>query len=123
MNKTILFVASVGLAGALAGLGTAGEAGAAQRMARCVVQAPQTVTYRGPCRFAATRNGSFTIDPPRGRRFTGGVTSISLSVTGRGVGEVRGLTKDGINSRWGRAARSSRDRACWVGADFRLCAY
>jgi hypothetical protein len=33
------------------------------------------------------------------------------------------LTDEGINSRWGRAIRSRRDRACWVGEDFTICAY
>ena len=123
MNKTILLVASVGLAGTLGAGGMAEPAQARQRLARCVIEAPQTVAYRGPCLFEADRSGSFSIDPPRGRRFVGDVTSISLSVTGRGVGEVRGVTTDGVNSRWGNAARARNDRACWVGSDFRVCAY
>lgn len=123
MNKTILLVAGIGMAGALGLGGTAAPAQAGQRLARCTIETPQTRPYRGPCLFQASRNGSFTIDPPRGRRFVGDVTSISLSVTARGVGEVRGVTTGGINSRWGRAARSSRDAACWVGSDFRVCAY
>jgi hypothetical protein len=40
-----------------------------------------------------------------------------------GVAEVRGLTRAGINSRWGSAQRSKRDRACWRGSDFWVCAY
>lgn len=123
MNKTILLVAGAGLT-AMIGIGRAAEpAEARQRLARCVIEARQTIPYRGPCLFQAEPSGSFTIDPPRGRRFVGDVTSVSLAVSGRGVGEVRGVTTDGIKSRWGRAARSSRDAACWVGADFRVCAY
>lgn len=123
MNKTILLVAGVGLAGTVGAVGMAEPAQARQRLARCVVETSQTIAYRGPCLFQADRGGSFTIDPPRGRRFGGDITSISLTVTGRGVGQVRGLTTDGVNSRWGRAARSSRNAACWIGADFRVCAY
>lgn len=120
MNQTALLIA--GLASAAAAALAAAPAEARQRAARCVVEAPQTVPYRGPCLFEAERGGSFTIDPPRGRLFVGDVTTISVAVTGRGVAEVRGLV-GGINSRWGRAIRSSRDAACWIGSDFRVCAY
>ena len=98
-------------------------AAAEARPARCVIAAAGAAEWRGPCDFQADRGGSFTVAPPAGQTFTGGVGSISLHVVERGLGEVRGLTKDGINSRWGEARRSSRDRACWIGADFSLCVY
>jgi hypothetical protein len=41
----------------------------------------------------------------------------------RNVNPVRGLTTDGINSRWGTALRSKADPACWKGSDFEICAY
>lgn len=28
-----------------------------------------------------------------------------------------------MNSRWGEAKRSSQDKACWVGGDFKVCAW
>ena len=40
-----------------------------------------------------------------------------------GVAEVYGITTSGINSRWGPARRSSKDKACWVGTDFSICVY
>jgi hypothetical protein len=98
------------------------SAEARPRPARCVVTAAGAPTWRGPCRFDAGRGGSFTVAPARGR-FANGVASLSLDVVRPGVGEVRGLTADGINSRWGSASRSARDRACWVGTDFSLCVY
>lgn len=98
--------------------------GAAEaRPARCVIAAAGAPEWRGPCDFQAERGGSFTVTPPASRTFANGIGSISLHVVEPGLGEVRGLTKDGINSRWGEARRSSRDRACWIGADFSLCVY
>jgi len=123
MKKTIPLVATTALAGILSLGGTAAPAQARERLARCVVESPQTLPYRGPCLFDASRDGSFMIAPPRGRRFVGDVTGISLDMVRRGIGEVRGVTTAGINSRWGRAARSRRDPACWIGPDFRVCAY
>lgn len=92
------------------------------RPARCVVSADGEPTWRGPCDFIPDGGGSFAIQPRRGH-FQGGIDSISVSLIRAGVAEVRGLTPDGINSRWGEARRSTRDRACWVGEDFSICVY
>jgi hypothetical protein len=100
----------------------AGGAEAKARAATCAIKSNGNPDFRGPCAFTPERGGSFSIAPKGKRRFPG-VTSISLSVVEPGVGEVRGLTRDGINSRWGEARRSRRDRACWEGSDFSICVY
>ena len=92
------------------------------RQAQCVVKGNGAEEYRGPCLFHAGERGSFTVAGPR-RRSLGGANSISLYMVRRNVGEVRGITREGVNSRWGRAVRSRRDPACWAGADFSLCVY
>ena len=115
--KALLLVA------ALPALALATTAGAAPREARCILAGGGLSQYSGPCLFEPGPRGSFTLSPAAGRRFPGGVSSVTLSVTAPGTGEVRGLTRDGINSRWGRAVRSRTDPACWVGEDFSICAY
>jgi hypothetical protein len=100
-----------------------GAAETKPREARCLVKAAGAPDYRGPCRFTPEKGGSFTIEPARRRAFGNGVSSISASMVSPGVAEVRGLTPDGINSRWGEARRSKRDRACWLGSDFLICVY
>ena len=100
----------------------AGQAEAKFRPVRCVVDAAGAPRWAGPCQFEAARGGSFTIRPVRGT-FQNGARWISLNLLRPGFGEVRGMTNDGINSRWGEARRSPRDRACWIGADFSLCVY
>lgn len=110
-------------AAALSALALAATADAQPRRARCVINSSGAPAYSGPCRFQSEARGSFTVTPASGRSFAGGVTSISVAMAGRGTAEVRGLTRDGINSRWGTATRSRRDRACWVGEDFSVCAY
>jgi len=101
---------------------SAGAAEAKPRAATCAIKSNGNADYRGPCTFDAERGGSFTVAPAGKRRFPG-VASISLHVVEPGLGEVRGLTRDGINSRWGEARRSRRDRACWQGSDFSICVY
>jgi hypothetical protein len=98
-------------------------AAAEARPARCVLTAAGSPQFSGPCDFQAERGGSFTVTPAERRRFPNGLGAVSLSIVEPGIGEVRGLTRDGINSRWGEARRSPRDPACWVGADFSLCVY
>jgi hypothetical protein len=90
--------------------------------ARCVIASAGSATWRGPCDFRAERGGSFSVSPYRGS-FGDGIGVISVSLIGPGVADVRGLTSDGVNSRWGEARRSNRDRACWIGEDFSICVY
>jgi len=92
------------------------------KVARCVIDSEGT-SYHGPCQYNVARGGTFTLSPAHGRSFGDGVMSVTVYVTQRGVADVRGLTRDGINSRWGRAVRSRRDSACWIGEDFSVCAY
>ena len=114
--KPLSFALLAGLAGLL--LPAAAEA----RSARCVVQSAGAPIWRGPCDFVPDRDGSFGIQPLRGR-FPGGISDISVGIIAPGVAEVRGLTPAGVNSRWGEARRSRRDKACWAGEGFRICVY
>uniref|UniRef100_B8HQE0 Uncharacterized protein n=1 Tax=Cyanothece sp. (strain PCC 7425 / ATCC 29141) TaxID=395961 RepID=B8HQE0_CYAP4 len=89
----------------------------------CVVKgAAGNVQFRGKCIFKQSGgNGSFSIQAPSG--LIAGRSMISVYITEPGIAEVRGLTTNGINSRWGTAKRSTSDAACWVGSDFTICAY
>ncbi len=108
-------------AAALAATVTFAAPAEAQRAARCAVTSSGG-SWTGPCLFSAERGGSFAIERRDRRAFPGGATMISVGIMD-GEADVRGLTRDGINSRWGAARRDRRDRACWVGSDFRVCAY
>ena len=101
----------------------ASAAATGPRQVRCVITASPE-NYEGPCLFTPDQNGSFSVEPPAGREWLGGeIGRVAVFVMEPGVADVRGLTKDGINSRWGRAQRSTSDAACWDGSDFRICAY
>jgi len=93
------------------------------RVARCVVKSRASFEYRAPCRFTPEGKGSFTLSPLNRRFMQEEVSAISVWIVGPGRAEVRGLTSEGINSRWGEARRSRRDPACWIGSDFTICAY
>lgn len=55
--------------------------------------------------------------------FPATVTGISVAVEEPGIAQMHGLTPTGPASCWGTAVRSRRDRACWEGPDFSVCAY
>ena len=95
--------------------------------ARCVIRQNGITAYAGACDATIARDGSFSIRRHAIRRqepsgtLLSGISLISVSMVSAGVAEVRGLTSDGILSRWGSARRSQRDPACWTGADFEVC--
>ena len=97
------------------------------KTARCVVRTSDG-GYTGPCAFILEKGGSFSVSPVGRSDFFAhakddpGITDIDVEIQG-GQADVRGLTTDGINSRWGAAHRSAKDRACWIGDDFSICVY
>jgi hypothetical protein len=90
------------------------------RPVRCVITG--SVQYAGKCDFI-DGGGSFSLSPIGRASFPGGINPLSVGIDAPGVAEVRGLTRDGINSLWGEARRSKNVPACWEGSDFRICAY
>lgn len=82
------------------------------------------VVFDGPCRFAPEgKGGSFGLSALDDEApLYAGILVVSVSVVAPGKAEVRGLTTEGINSRWGEARRSKKDPACWAGSDFEVCA-
>jgi hypothetical protein len=91
--------------------------------ARCIIKRNDSVAYSGACHFHLEQGGSFSIRRHDGKPILPSITDISVSIVSTGVAEVRGLTTNGNNSRWGRAVRSKTDPACWMGSDFEICAY
>jgi hypothetical protein len=99
--------------------------GAAQaRDVRCTIYEYRAVALDAPCNFEPDgRDGSFTLSSrSAGAALLKDVMMISITMISPGVAEVRGLTRAGINSRWGEARRSTQDRSCWTGSDFQICA-
>ena len=99
-------------------------ADAADRLVDCLVESGGKVEFRGKCGFfSADTSGSFALNAADGKsRLYGEILDVSVFIVAPGEAEVRGLTASGINSRWGPAKQSTQDAACWVGADFRICA-
>ncbi|HEX3920111.1 MAG TPA: hypothetical protein VHW60_22460 [Caulobacteraceae bacterium] len=106
------------LACALIAVGTPALA----KTARCVIKTSDGAPYQGPCKFQLDPGGTFTVTPIGRDVFFPEILAISVEIDGDNT-DVRGLTTAGINSSWGSAHRSTRDRACWVGADFSVCVY
>lgn len=95
------------------------------RDARCRIFHQGSLALDRICDFQPDgRNGSFILSGRGGRgSLLPGISTVSVSVFEPVQAEVRGLTRDGINSRWGEARRSGNDRACWRGSDFSICVY
>jgi hypothetical protein len=97
------------------------------KIARCDIRTSDG-SYAAQCVFTPTGGGSFSIGPMGRDDFFAhakadpGIVEIEVQVQGSHA-DVRGVTSDGVDSYWGPAARSTKDPACWVGADFSICAY
>lgn len=85
------------------------------------------VQYKGTCKFMPEQDGSFALASPSGKaKLYASIGIVSVTLTGKDEAEVSGLVIDAggaHSSRWGAATRSTKDRACWDGADFRICAW
>ncbi len=91
--------------------------------ARCRVRAAGVAAVEGPCVLSLDGdNGSFFVTPADGSTYNG-TSPVSVTIIEPRVAEVRGMTSDGINSRWGMAKRVAEDPACWTGSDFEVCAW
>jgi hypothetical protein len=94
------------------------------KLADCRIESSGKVEFAGKCRFLPEGTaGSFSLSHADDKKpLYGGILMVNVYVVSRGVAEVRGLTRDGINSRWGEAKRVAQDPACWQGSDFKVCA-
>jgi hypothetical protein len=92
----------------------------AGKSARCDVWYRNAIAYQGPCEFALRAGGSFTLTFPQkaGDISQRRVGQISVQVGRDGIATVTDA-----DSRWGHAIRSKKDQACWIGREFRVCAY
>lgn len=95
---------------------------AAEKTVKCEIKTGSSKVFNGKCKFMSEAGGSFSLSNFSEKPLFEEVTIVSVTVIEKGLAEVRGLTTRGNNSRWGEAKRSSKDPACWVGADFKVCA-
>ncbi len=119
-----MFAKFAAVAGAACSI-TLASVTAEARDARCRIYEGNRLSIDKICDFQPEgRNGSFSITGRGGRgEIMPGISFITISVIAPGIAEVRGLTRGGINSRWGEFRRSRRDRACWTDARTRICVY
>ena len=106
------------------GLLSAAPVMAQDKSATCQIDQNGQTVCKSKCIFSPEAGGSFSIQHPQKNKYLfDGISMISVYIVEKDVAEVRGLTRDGINSRWGEAHRSKQQKACWVGSDFKVCAW
>jgi hypothetical protein len=95
---------------------------AADKIVKCEIFTNNKPAFTGKCIFSSDKGGSFSLSGVKGTPFFDGISDVSVNIIENGVADVRGLTSDGMNSRWGEAKRSTKDKSCWIGDDFKICA-
>jgi len=95
---------------------------AADKVVKCEINSDGKKVFNAKCLFTPEAKGSFSLSNFKQKPLFDTISVVSVTIVEKDVAEVRGLTSDGINSRWGEARRSAKDKSCWVGSDFKVCA-
>lgn len=94
------------------------------KVAKCYIENDGVPVMNAKCEFKAKKGGSFSLSNlNRKKALFDDILIVDVSIVAKNVAEVRGLTRDGINSRWGEYHRSQTDKACWVDGSNKICAY
>jgi hypothetical protein len=96
---------------------------AAGREIKCAFSQNNAPMTKSTCMFNSGKNGSFYLEStkPNGKVFLD-YDMISVFIVAPGEAEVSSLY-GAHPSNWGHAKRSTSEKACWVGSDFKICAY
>ena len=105
-------------------LAAATPAAPPSRTARCDIWARNAIQYTGPCNLRPEGGGSFSLTFPHNEEAESleqyHVMRIRVHVLRLGHARV---SVNGPDPDWGRAVRSRRNRACWEGDYWHVCAY
>ena len=81
-------------------------------------------SHKGKCHFIAEKGGSFTLSNINSQNpLIGDTKTLHVYIVDKGIAEVSSLHEDGITTSWGTATRSQKQKACWIGEDFKICAW
>lgn len=95
------------------------------KTARCVISNHGKPPFLNTkCDFSASKDGSFSLSNLNpNKALFGDVLMVNVAIIDKNFAQVRGLTREGINSRWGEYYRSQEDKACWIDDSSKICAY
>ena len=95
---------------------------AAPKSATCQINEGGRQLYKGKCQFEAQGSGSFYISHPSFVQKVG-VEGLMVIVERKNQAVVQATRIGGGGSIWGEAIRSQTQKACWVGNNFKICAW
>ena len=95
---------------------------AAPKSAVCQIDEGGRQLYKGKCLFEAQGGGSFYVSHPSFAHKVG-VEGLMVIVERKNQAVVQATRVGGGGSIWGEASRSQTQKACWVGNDFKICAW
>ena len=97
---------------------------AAPKIVTCQIDEQGKTIFKGKCSFNPSEGGSFYLtNLNKNKPLVRNIMDIGVYIVEPGVAEVSGSLKGANNSRWGHAIRSTKQKACWVGSDFNVCAW
>ena len=115
-TKSAVFILACGV------LMSSAWVGAAPKAAVCQIEEGGRQLYKGKCQFEAQGGGSVYISHPSFVRSVG-VEGLMVVVERKNQAVVQATRIGGGGSMWGEATRSQAQKACWLGSDFKICAW
>ena len=90
--------------------------------ATCQVDEGGKTRYKGVCKFEPQGGGSFYVSHPNMPKRIG-VEGLMVMIESKDYAVVQATKIGGGGSMWGEAIRSQQQKACWLGENFKICAW
>lgn len=94
----------------------------AAKDATCQIDEGGRTLYKGKCQFEPQGGGSFYISHPNITKKIS-VEGIMVLIESKDQAVVQATKLGGGGLMWGEATRSQKQKACWLGRDFKICAW
>ena len=90
--------------------------------ATCQIDEGGQTRYKGKCNFEPQGGGSLYISHPNITKKVK-VEGLMVMIESKDQAVVQATKLGGGGSIWGEAVRSQKQKACWVGSDFKVCVW
>ena len=88
----------------------------------CEVDRQGKTLFKGKCLFTAQSGGSFYLSGKNISRNIG-AEGMMVWIDAKNTAFVQSIKFNGGVLNWGKATRSNKQKACWVGDYFKVCAW
>ena len=94
----------------------------ATEIVTCEIDRQGKTLFKGKCLFTLQSGGSFYLSGKNISRHIG-AEGMMVWIDAKNTALVQSVKFNGGVLNWGKATRSTKQKACWVGSHFKVCAW